>query len=164
MNLRNNARAIIINPEEQILLLKLVKAGIIDPSERIRLPYWLTPGGGVEMNENLSQTIAREILEECGIYGANIGPKVWFCEHELIINGVLTQSRDHYFLVRTTDSHTSRDGMLQYEHEAYSELKWWTVDEIKASTEMFAPPNLGYLLENLLKNDISDMHLNNISW
>ena len=164
MNIRNNARAIIINPEEQILLLKLVKGTVIDPSGRIKLPYWLTPGGGIKANEDLSQAVAREIYEECGITGVHIGPKVWFCEHELVISGLPILSRDHYFWVRTADSYVSDDGMLPYEREVYSEFRWWTIPEIQASAETFAPSNLGDLLEDLLKQDIEDMRVTSISW
>jgi len=164
MDIRNNARALILNPEGQILLFKLEKHGIVDPSGKIKLPYWLTPGGGIEANETPDQAVAREIYEECGVRDADIGPMVWFCEHELVIEGIPIQSRDHFFLVRTGDSHVSTDMMLQYERQAYSEYKWWKTQEIKASSDMFAPPGIGYLLEDLLKKDIKDIHLTNISW
>ena len=164
MEIRDNARALIINPEGKILLLKLVNFGVIDPSGKIRVPYWLTPGGGVEQNESPSQAVEREIHEECGIRDVNIGPKVWFCEHELVIKGTQIQSRDHFFLVRTPDSRVSTDGMLAYEREVYGEFKWWKAQEIQSSDELFAPPLLGYLLEDLQKKDIKGIHPVNVSW
>ena len=109
-------------------------------------------------------SVAREIYEECGISGVDIGPMVWFCEHELVIEGTRIQSRDHYFLVRTADSYVSTDEMQQYEREVYSEFKWWTVLEIKASNDRFAPPNLGHFLEDLLTKATEDLLLKNISW
>lgn len=53
--LRKAARAVIFNASNQIALLAVTK-----------LNYYKLPGGGVEAGENLTQALAREVLEETG--------------------------------------------------------------------------------------------------
>ena len=148
MRVRDNARAILINPEGRVLLEK-IDVDIFDPAGKIRSPYWLTPGGAIEFGETPAQAVAREIWEECGIERFEVGPMVWFCEHPLVIFGSPILSRDHYFLVKTADSRVSRDGMEYLEWQMHCEDRWWLASEILASPEVFAPPNLGTLLQQL---------------
>jgi 8-oxo-dGTP pyrophosphatase MutT (NUDIX family) len=152
MKIRESARALLIDPDGQILLARM-KTAIHDPAGIIKSPYWLTPGGGPELNETLDQALVREIREECGIERFDVGPVVWFWEHILEIKGTLIQCRDHFFVVKTAKCSISTDGMLQYERDDFCEYKWWKASEIKASGEVFAPPMLGQLLEDLLKGD-----------
>jgi 8-oxo-dGTP pyrophosphatase MutT (NUDIX family) len=49
-------RAIILNSENQILLVK-----------HTYLPHWYTPGGGVKKNESVKAALLRELQEEVGI-------------------------------------------------------------------------------------------------
>ena len=52
-------RALIINKNDQLILIKRVKEGIE--------PYWVAPGGGVEQSDfTLEEAIKREIREEAG--------------------------------------------------------------------------------------------------
>jgi len=149
MNIRISARALLINPEGQILLLK-TNPDVFDPSGKIKSPYWITPGGSVEFNETPAQAVAREIFEECGIDNLDIGPMVWFWEHMLVIEGIPTQLQDHFFVIRTVNSRVSIDGMKLCEHEDFLEYRWWNAAEIKASTEVFTtdatPPTSSQIL------------------
>ena len=161
MNIRISARALLINPEGQILLLK-TNPDVFDPSGKIKSPYWITPGGGVEFNETPAQAIAREVYEECGIDNLDIGPMVWFWEHVLVIGGIPTQLQDHFFVIRTVNSRVSIDGMNLYEREDFREYRWWKAEEIQSSTDIFAPPGLGQLLEDLLMRGSEGMQIINI--
>ncbi len=163
MRVRDNARAILMNPAGQVLLEK-IDVDVFDPAGKIRSPYWLTPGGGIEFGETPDQAIAREIREECGIERFEVGPMVWFCEHPLVIFGSPILSRDHYFLVRTPDSRVSTDGMEYIEREIHCEHRWWLAGEILASPEVFAPPKLGTLLERLLSDSARASQPVNIPW
>ena len=144
--------------------MEKIDVDVFDPSGKIRTPYWLLPGGGIELGETPEQAVAREIHEECGLDHLDIGPIVWFCEHVLVIGGTPIQSRDHYILARTADSRVVTNGMEQYEREIHCEHRWWQISEIKTSTEIFAPPNLGNLMEDLLINGTTDKRIVNIPW
>lgn len=56
---KRTARAIILDDEDRLVLIKRTKPGIA--------PYWLTPGGGVEADDaNILAALHREIDEELG--------------------------------------------------------------------------------------------------
>ena len=163
MQVRENARALLINPLGQILLEK-IDVDVIDPGGKITSPYWLTPGGAIEPGETPAQAIVREIREECGIDQIDVDSMVWYCEHPLIIWGTAILSRDCYFLVRTPNSRVVTDGMEFLERAMHCEHRWWLTSEIIASTEVFAPPNLGRLLEKLLASGKKTTEAINIPW
>lgn len=56
--MRNSARAIIINKNNEICLIKRNKKDCET--------YWVLPGGGIEDNETIEQALLREIKEELG--------------------------------------------------------------------------------------------------
>jgi 8-oxo-dGTP pyrophosphatase MutT (NUDIX family) len=51
-------RAILITDKGQVLFIKRVKPNVA--------PYWVAPGGGVEADESLLETLDRELREELG--------------------------------------------------------------------------------------------------
>lgn len=57
-------KAIIRNPEGKILLLKTNPVKLRGYSGE---PYWDIPGGRVHKNENVTETLHREVKEETGI-------------------------------------------------------------------------------------------------
>jgi len=59
MRLNHSVRAILRNDNGQLVFIKREKADLV--------PYWVTPGGGVEdTDENLETALKREIMEEIG--------------------------------------------------------------------------------------------------
>jgi ADP-ribose pyrophosphatase YjhB (NUDIX family) len=61
---RRSARAIVITKNNKILLIERKKKGL--------LPYFVTPGGGIEANETSVDALKRELLEETGSIVDNI--------------------------------------------------------------------------------------------
>jgi hypothetical protein len=67
---RPSARIILLDPDDRILLLKVVDdAGILDEPV-----LWITPGGGVEPGEEFEDTALRELWEETGLRDLPLGP------------------------------------------------------------------------------------------
>jgi 8-oxo-dGTP pyrophosphatase MutT (NUDIX family) len=62
-----------------------VRAAIVDEQDRILLlrygdeygQWWTTPGGGREEGEADEQTLRRELEEEVGLVGFELGPLLW---------------------------------------------------------------------------------------
>ncbi|MBQ1027965.1 NUDIX domain-containing protein [Micromonospora sp. C95] len=56
---RRSVRAILLNEEDRLVLIKRIKSG--------QAPYWTTPGGGVESTDgSLEAALRRELHEELG--------------------------------------------------------------------------------------------------
>jgi double-stranded uracil-DNA glycosylase len=68
---RENVRAVVVDADSRILLL------------RYGGPYgdwWITPGGGAESGEDDERTLRRELEEEIGLVGFELGPLLWELE------------------------------------------------------------------------------------
>lgn len=65
---RVRANALIVR-HDALLLLKM-------KSPTREQPFWIPPGGGVEVGETLEETLRRETLEETGIAASE--PELWY--------------------------------------------------------------------------------------
>jgi len=143
--LRPAARVILIDPGDRILLL------LTRYRPGVRL--WITPGGGLEPGESPHDAARRELREETGIDAAP-GPCVWTRRHIFDWQGVTLDEHESFFLVRldhapaTTDAH-----LLEHERDFIREYRWWSLGEIAASSDWFAPRRLAELLPHILAGD-----------
>lgn len=143
-----------------------VRAVVFDPDDRTALVHfdfgkytvWATPGGGINPGESDEDALRRELAEELGLEDPAIGPCVWVREH-LFENplGDYDGQRERYYLVRTgrfePRPHLSTE---QLRAEYVVGVRWWTIDEIEASGEEFAPTRLAGLLRALVTHGPPD--------
>ena len=142
---RPAARVILLDPEDRVLLF------------RFRSPvsgraWWLAPGGGVDPGETHEAAAVRELAEECGLRGVVLGPCIWVREHEFTWNRVRYLQQERFFAARVQPFEVSTAGWTEEEATVLGEHRWWSVDEILASGEEFAPRRLGALLRSLLRD------------
>jgi 8-oxo-dGTP pyrophosphatase MutT (NUDIX family) len=148
---RPASRLIVIAPDDRVLLFKWAHELVRSPSGSV----WITPGGGLEGDETYEQAAARELHEETGIT-VPIGPCVWTRRHVFPWRVAPIDQRERFFVVRVTDTTISRDGWTATEHQHQSDGRWWSVDEIAASEEWFAPRRLASLLPAVLRGACGD--------
>ena len=145
---RPAARIIVIAPDDRVLLFCWTHDLLRSPRGRV----WITPGGGLEGDETHEQAAARELLEETGIT-APLGPCVWTRRHVFPWRVAPIDQRERFYVVRVDDTALARDGWTPGELVHMTDARWWSVDEIAASDEWFAPRALAALLPPIIRKE-----------
>lgn len=145
---RPTARILLIGPGDRVLLFRWANPG--GPV------VWFTPGGGVDAGETFEQAAARELREEVGQPGLEIGPCVWTRSHDLAVGGSMFRLRERYFVVRTERAAVDSSGFTDVERSAIVGHCWMTPGEIAALHEMVSPSRLAELLPPILAGRYPD--------
>ena len=139
-----------------------IRALVVDPNERIALvrfefparSLWAAPGGGVEQGEDDTATLRRELREELGLELAEpLQACVWVRTHVFPMSSWDGQT-ERFYLVRTPPF-AIRPALSAEElrDEGVTDLRWWTLEELDAATDVdFAPRRLPTLLRELLRD------------
>jgi TDG/mug DNA glycosylase family protein len=140
--LRTGVRAIVLDPEDRVLLVEFGEFGG---------GFWATPGGGVEPGESDEEVLVRELAEECGIREYQLGPLVWTRSHRFPGMREHGGQEERLYLVRVgrvePEPELSREELRA---EGVTDVRWWTLDELEASGQAFAPRRLPQLLRALV--------------
>jgi putative acetyltransferase len=139
---RKSARALLLTPENEILLMK-----IVNPTGGWE--GWITPGGGIEAGESEEQALRRELYEELGFHCDGGERKVWTRAHEFPWGDKILRQEEAIFLVRCRKFTPKPLDALLATEMLDVELRWWPVAEMGKSGEQFAPRRLGYFLARL---------------
>jgi 8-oxo-dGTP pyrophosphatase MutT (NUDIX family) len=134
------ARAIVFDPDEQILLVHFRQPHAL-------AGWWATPGGALDPGETHEEGLRRELLEEAGIE-APIGPCVWTRVHAFEWGPHFIRQIERYYVVRVESDRVAPQVDLAAEDVA--EIRWWTLAELEAADENFAPRRLPMLIRELL--------------
>lgn len=147
---RQAVRAIVLDADNRVLLFK----AFADAS-RSRY-FWITPGGGVVDGESHASALRRELAEECGLRDSEIGPLVWEREHVFALpgSGRRIRQRERFYLVRVSELEVDVTGWDSFERDFMGEHRWWTADEVRKSSDTFAPRGLADYLANIIRGEI----------
>jgi 8-oxo-dGTP pyrophosphatase MutT (NUDIX family) len=146
---RTSVRVVLRDADDRVLLFHTV-----DPTMPEIGDWWELPGGGVEPGESYAETASREIAEETGfdLAPGEFGPPTWrrdstyvrrhirFWQHEVVVTARVPASAPV----------PGAEGRTPEELEEYDAHRWWTLEEIEASTSRFFPTPLGALLRDFL--------------
>jgi 8-oxo-dGTP pyrophosphatase MutT (NUDIX family) len=139
------ARVLLVDEQDRVLLIHGR-----DPGRPDRPPWWITPGGGLDEGETRADAARRELLEETGLRVGDLGPVVLTRSVEFEFEGEWFAQDEVFYLVRVKSPDVGLDtsGWNDIERRALSELRWWTLPELAATTELVFPESLAELLRD----------------
>ena len=139
---RDAVRVILLDEQDHLLLVRFHDG---DRS------WWCAPGGGIEPGESDEDAARRELAEEVGLTSCDLGPWIWVRRHFFTFRGEPFDQRERYVLVRTTRFEPTPAPDRPVEHPL-ADMRWWSLEELRISDEVFAPRRLSALLETLLRD------------
>jgi len=151
-------RALLLDPEQEELLL--IKALVPDTGEEL----WFTPGGGKEGDESDLKCLAREVFEETGLEPLPEATLVWTRSEQFVFMGDDYDQDERYFLVPVKRFEIQQQALEAHEEETFLAARWWSLDDIEASTELFVPAGLGGLIKDLLSSYKASYETGNLSY
>ena len=134
---RPTSRVLLFDRENRILLF-LTKA-----PDTSGIARWLTPGGGVDPGEDHAQAAVRELLEETGLTGINLGDPVWSHDFDVQWDAADHDSGHAEFYTAVVDRfEPSQEGWTDDERVDVLEHRWWSLAELIATTDPYEPAEL----------------------
>jgi 8-oxo-dGTP diphosphatase len=134
---------------------------VLDPDHRtllVRFEFpnwigWATPGGGVAEGESDEEALRRELSEEAGLEGFELGPLIWTRTHLFELGIDWDGQVERYYLVRTPRFEpVPRLTWTELNTEFVTDIRWWTPADLEADAAEFAPRRLPALVRELTVN------------
>lgn len=131
VSIRRSARLVILDADDRMLLFRY--------ADEHRPPFWSTAGGELLPGETYRSAAQRELHEETG-FAAAIGPLLRTrVATYAVARSVAAQWTEQYYLVRTAARPPVRTRWTDEERSTIRDWRWWTLDEMDATTERFLP-------------------------
>lgn len=150
MQIRKSSRAIVLNRTNQIFLFQYSFDYLAD-SDTI----WITPGGSLEEGESFEDALKRELFEEMGVQLDKSCLEIYYRNPMYTLkSGEVVQSIEKFFLVYLEDEQFSYINWTESEKKRMLEGKWWSIEEIQQSNDVFFTKDIIRILTELSNNII----------
>ncbi|WAC58799.1 NUDIX hydrolase [Brevundimonas sp. SL130] len=143
---RPTSRWLILDGQGRVLLFHFV----FSDGPLTGTAFWATPGGGCEPGETYEDAARRELVEETGLIIDDPGPQVGRVRVSFRLpDGRMADVDQRFFLLRTEAFDLSSTGWTEEERNILVAHRWWSLADIRASTETIWPAELADLLSSL---------------
>jgi 8-oxo-dGTP pyrophosphatase MutT (NUDIX family) len=129
-------RVLLVDEQDRLLLFRDSDPGL----SPVPL-WWITPGGGVEPDEQDTEAAVREVFEETGV-GVTPDELVGPLATRIVVHGysdVVTTQDEVFWFVRVPAFEVSTVGHTEQELLTMTAHRWWTRDELASTTDEVWP-------------------------
>lgn len=143
---REAARVLLVNADNRVLLLQGW-----DPANVAAGGWWHTPGGGLDPGESSQAAAARELAEETGLQltPAALGNPVFERDVEFSFENRDYRQHEVFFHARVAAWEVDVRGHTAVERRSLGEARWWSLAELRATTDVVHPAELVRILHDL---------------
>lgn len=144
---RMAARVLLVDADGRVLLF----LGC-DPDDPAAGTWWFTPGGGLESGEDARDGAVREVREETALvlHPDELGEVVLERDAAFTLAGVRYAQAEQFFLTRIGQHAVDTAGFSDFERRFVLDHRWWSVEQLRTTTETVYPEGLAELLARLL--------------
>ncbi len=146
---RPAARCVLLDREGQVFLIRAE-----DPVDPYKPMWWEIPGGGMGWGEDSAAAALRELHEETGIPGVEMGPCVWTQQTEYDFGGYHFESDDFIHVAWCDGGEYDPRGLEALEAAAFQGARWWPLDELLANDEPTVPVRLREFLPAIVAGEL----------
>jgi 8-oxo-dGTP pyrophosphatase MutT (NUDIX family) len=154
--LRATARAIVLDPDDRLLLIAYEAVRDVDPARPGLRRFWFTPGGGIEPGETPEVAVVRELSEEIGVFDAPRGPLVAERRAPVTLFRRACFVHERYFVVRLPSPAIDTANLAATENDPVLDVRWWDLDALARSGEMVEPAGLPALARRIAAGHVPD--------
>lgn len=149
--IRPAVRALVLDNDDHVLMVRL---------DFPNGTWWVLPGGGIEPGEDETAALHRELDEEVGLRGAEIGGHVWRRTHLFPMTDPQGRSwsgqSENVYLVRTSRFVPAPAlGVHQLHEENLTDHRWWSLTDVESHSvdgEHIAPLGFAAILRSVIEN------------
>ena len=160
---RPAARVLLIDDSDRVLLIEVAVPQQsnfrLGAPPQIKCSLWITPGGGLDPGETREDAALRELYEETGLRGVELGPCIWKRRHTWQWEDRWIESDEWFYLLRAPAFDVVPTAPDEWEMQYVLGHRWWSLPEIAADreTETFVPRSLPDILPPILAGNVPDM-------
>ncbi len=148
---RPAARCVVLDTDHRIFLIEAE-----DPIDPGKEPWLEIPGGGIGWGEDSGEAALRELHEETGLNGVEMGPCVWVQQTQYTFAGYHFESDDRIHVAFCDGGSYDPQGLEALEAAAFLGARWWTVNELVACPAPTVPVRLREFLPAIIAGEFPD--------
>jgi 8-oxo-dGTP pyrophosphatase MutT (NUDIX family) len=145
---------VLLLAERSVLLIKGIDPGRPDAGS-----WWLTPGGGVDDGESIEGAAVREVHEETGLRldPAELGQVVATRVADFEFEHRQFRQTEYFFAVEVSSFTPLDHGWDDLERRSLLDHRWWSAEELRASSATVYPSELADLVDAVLDGKVTDV-------
>ncbi len=141
--IRNAARAIILTPQHEVLLMRMAFPWRLDH-------LWILPGGGIEQDEEPEAAVVRESYEETGATTIKVVGEAWW--RESFVEAKMMHLKQRYYLVFSDHFEPKPIKFSEQEMEWVREYRWWSLHSLRTEKPNVEPERNALGIQDLIKH------------